>query len=124
VSKESARAFVLAFDKAYQRNKIILDGGPRERDLASVNLNNSGVVKTADVDDGIVIGVTGWLSGTWHTVVTEDGETRTAEGEFDDWYGAWYHLQAHRLTYLEPSNEIAEDDNIPSIDQFWTVYCH
>jgi hypothetical protein len=124
VTVEQSKQFVRQFDRAYQRNNYIAQSNPSNGEIKSVNINNHGVVRTVEMENGVVVGVNGWLVGAEILIETTDGgETRVGELEADDWYGAWYHVLPHRLNYFDPSHQIEGDDEIPGLEQFWTVYC-
>lgn len=124
VTVEQSKQFVRQFDRAYQRNNYIAQRNPTNGEIKGVNIHNHGVLKTDEVENGVVVGVNGWLAGAESRIETTDGgETRVGELIVDDWYGAWYHVLPHRLDYFDPSDQIQGDDEIPGLGQFWTVYC-
>jgi hypothetical protein len=124
VTVEQSKQFARQFDQAYQRNSYIAQRNSSEGDITGVNINNHGVVRTAETEKGVIVGVNGWLAGVESRIITTDGgETRVGDLETDLPYGAWYHVLPDRLNYFEPADQIQGDDGIPALRSFWTVYC-
>jgi len=120
-----AKEFALAFDQAYQRNEYIVqehrDEGP---DPSTVNISDQDVVRTVDIEQGVVIGINGRLTAESEPVVTtEDEETVTDRRETDLQYGSWYHVLSDRLRHMELSDQISGESDRPPLTQLWTVYC-
>jgi len=124
IDGDQSEQFILEFDRAYHRNEFIIDQSQNSpNNLNFVNINDHSIIRNVDIDNGLVIGVNGWLAAGEPTTMTEDGEVKTDEKEYDLRYGSWYYLNAYHLGYVEAADQINSNSNLPALDQFSTVYC-